>query len=170
MEGAYRCMWQRERKKEREIDRKKDSTERTRETAWQLSPWGVGSFLWASFWFFSFLPNPLPPCFYFSESRPMCFLWALAASAYLPTPSLPPSHSLWHFSLHFFSGPLRHVAFILPPLSWLPCLSTSLSFSPTFGPRCLEDLPINFSSSSSHCSSRSKMSSSYTPTHTENTR
>ncbi|TNN84033.1 hypothetical protein EYF80_005639 [Liparis tanakae] len=50
----------------------------------------------------------------------------------------------------------------------LACLCPSPSLSPTFGPRCLEDLPISFSSSSSHCSSRSKMSSSYTTTHRTN--
>lgn len=101
IEGAYRCMWQRKRKKG-EIDRKKDSRERVRETAWQLSPKGVGSFLWASIWFFSFLPNPRPPPLYFSESRPMCFPWALALGIWLPATLFPPSFCLCHSSLHIF--------------------------------------------------------------------
>lgn len=92
----------REKEEKGEIDRKKDSRERVRETAWQLSPKGVGSFLWASIWFFSFLPNPRPPPLYFSESRPMCFPWALALGIWLPATLFPPSFCLCHSSLHIF--------------------------------------------------------------------
>lgn len=106
------------------------------------------------------------PPFYFSESRCICLLWVLAPGICLPAfPQLLSSVSLsLSDTLCTFSCPMRHVVPILPPLSQFLFLPISRLLSPTLGPRCLEDLPISFSSSSSHCSSRSKMSSSYTPT------
>lgn len=77
------------REKEREIDRKKDSMERVRETGWQLSPRGVRSLLWASFWFFSFSPNPLPPSLFFSVTSYVPSVGV--SSGHLPTCLPPPS-------------------------------------------------------------------------------
>lgn len=65
---------------------------RVRETAWQLPPpQGVGSFRWASFWFFSFSPNPLPSLFFSITS----YVPSVGVgSGHLPTCLPPPSSFL----------------------------------------------------------------------------
>lgn len=85
-------MYVTEREKEREIDRKKDSMEKERERQPDSCPLGeLGLFFGPlSDSFLSYLTAPLPPLLYFSESRPMCFLWALAPGICLPA-STPPS-------------------------------------------------------------------------------
>lgn len=149
-------MWQRDRKKEREVDGTKDSTQRARETAWQPSPRGVGSFLWIFLGFFSF--SPVAPSLFLRIVS--CMLSVGVDFRHLPALS-PSSSFLLSDSLLCTFSVVPLWTFIVPRLC-LVCDSLSpVSLSPTLGPRCLEVLPISFSSSSSHCSSRSKMSSSW---------
>lgn len=160
IEGAYRCRWQRDggrRKRDRLKERQHGESGRGSLTA--VPPGELGLFFEPLSDSFLFLPTCYPLLFF---SITFGVLSVGVSSGHLPTCLLPPLLALSLSDTHFFAlfpqVPWGTRSFLCPP----PPPPPPLSFTPTLGPRCLEDLPISFSSSSSHCSRRSKMSSSYT--------
>lgn len=120
MEVAYRCVTQRQRKKERQIDR---------EPQRQLDSCPLRDFffpLWASFKFFSFLPILLlPPThtpLFFSIRSNVLSVGIIC----LPALVLPPHFSLSD-TLHFFRGLLRNKTIIFRFSCWVFLFSSLIS-------------------------------------------
>lgn len=122
----------REMEREREGDRQRERQHGESERQPDSCPLGeLGLFFeLLSDSFLSSQTLPYPPL-YFSQSSPMCFLWALAAGICLPACPLTPSFSLFLTLFFALCRSLEAVALIFPPLSWFLRLPTSLSLSLT---------------------------------------